>query len=236
MSFTFSKNEELRSAGRFSTGSVSPNCCNSRRCSRVSLVGVITRTLTYRSPFPPPCGSGSPFPFKRMIAPVCVPSGMATFSSPVSAGHADLRAQSRLRDADGNRAVEIRAAPLEKRMLLHVQNDVEIARRRRRWRPARLRPERACASANPRPAGCARRSCACARRARAPGSPGTSRGSPAPRPGNAGRCARWRRSPAGNAAGRGPCRSRRRPRRCRPWRPCRCTLRRIPGAAGESWW
>ena len=47
----------------------------------------------------------------------------------IQAGHADLGAESGLRDADGNRAIEIRAAPLEKRMFLHVQDDVEIARR-----------------------------------------------------------------------------------------------------------
>ena len=46
MSFTFSKKDELRRAGRFSTSRSSPNCCKARRCSRVSLVGVITRTLT----------------------------------------------------------------------------------------------------------------------------------------------------------------------------------------------
>ena len=129
MSFTFSKNEELRSAGRFSTGIVSPNCCSSRRCSRVSLVGVITRTLTYRSPLPPPCGSGRPFPFRRMIAPVCVPSGIDDLFLAGQRRHQNLRAQRRLRNADRNRAVEVGAAPLEKRVVLHFENDVEIARR-----------------------------------------------------------------------------------------------------------
>jgi hypothetical protein len=44
MSFTLSKIEEPRSAGLFSTLSVAPSCSISLRCSRVSFVGVSTRT------------------------------------------------------------------------------------------------------------------------------------------------------------------------------------------------
>src|SRR5712692_513400 len=41
----------------------------------------------------------------------------------------NLRPQRRLRHADGNRAEKVRAAPLEERMLLDLENDVQIARR-----------------------------------------------------------------------------------------------------------
>jgi hypothetical protein len=44
ISLTFSKIDELRSAGLFSTFSVAANCSINFRCSRVSLVGVSTRT------------------------------------------------------------------------------------------------------------------------------------------------------------------------------------------------
>src|ERR1700676_95723 len=44
MSFTLSKSEEPRSAGLFSTFSDAPSCSINLRCSRVSLVGVSTRT------------------------------------------------------------------------------------------------------------------------------------------------------------------------------------------------
>ena len=44
MSFTFSKMDELRSAGLLSTFSEAPNCSMSLRCSRVNFVGVSTRT------------------------------------------------------------------------------------------------------------------------------------------------------------------------------------------------
>src|SRR5713101_1824499 len=41
----------------------------------------------------------------------------------------NLRPQRRLRHADGNRTEKVRAAPLEERMLLDVENDVQVARR-----------------------------------------------------------------------------------------------------------
>src|SRR5262245_58527039 len=44
MSFTLSKIDDPRSAGLLSTLSVPPNCSTSLRCSRVSFVGVRTRT------------------------------------------------------------------------------------------------------------------------------------------------------------------------------------------------
>lgn len=44
MSLTLSKMEEPRSAGLFSTFSVAPSCSTNLRCSRVSFVGVSTRT------------------------------------------------------------------------------------------------------------------------------------------------------------------------------------------------
>ena len=44
-------------------------------------------------------------------------------------GNFDLRAKRRLRKADRNRAVEIGAAPLEKRVLFHFEKNIEIARR-----------------------------------------------------------------------------------------------------------
>jgi hypothetical protein len=44
ISFTFSKIDEFRSAGLFSTFNDAPNCSINFRCSRVNFVGVITRT------------------------------------------------------------------------------------------------------------------------------------------------------------------------------------------------
>src|SRR6476646_1305174 len=44
MSFTLSKIEVFRVAGRFSAGKVSPSCCKSARCARDIFVGVTTFT------------------------------------------------------------------------------------------------------------------------------------------------------------------------------------------------
>lgn len=44
ISFTLSKIEDPRSAGLFSTFNDAPNCSSNFRCSRVSFVGVSTRT------------------------------------------------------------------------------------------------------------------------------------------------------------------------------------------------
>src|SRR5258708_12984234 len=55
--------------------------------------------------------------------------GDLQFFFPVQSRHLQFRAESRLRDAQGDRAIQVRAAPFEERMLFDLEHNVQIARR-----------------------------------------------------------------------------------------------------------
>src|SRR5712691_1204403 len=55
--------------------------------------------------------------------------GNLQFFFPVQSRHRQLRTESSLRDAQGDGAIQIRAAAFEKRMFLNFEHDVQIARR-----------------------------------------------------------------------------------------------------------
>src|SRR5882724_11242494 len=82
MSFTFSN--RLRGSGLLSILKVSPSSAINSRCRLVSLRGVSTRTLTYISPLPELCSTGTPFPRTRNVVPDCVPSCTLSLCSPPS--------------------------------------------------------------------------------------------------------------------------------------------------------
>src|SRR5438876_11510256 len=62
------------------------SCSSKARCSAVSFVGVQTCTRTCRSPRPPSPSRGSPFPFTRYTAPVCVPGCSLSVAVPCGVG------------------------------------------------------------------------------------------------------------------------------------------------------
>ena len=68
-----------------------------------------------------------PLPRRRNIEPVCVPSGIFSVSVPSDEGHLDLAAERQRREVQRDFAVQIVAVALEERVLLHVNDDVEIA-------------------------------------------------------------------------------------------------------------
>ena len=76
-----------------------------------------------------PTTSGMPLPRSLKRAPGCVPSGTLTSSSSVERRHADLAAERERREVDRHLAVEVVAVALEERVLLHVDDDVEVAGR-----------------------------------------------------------------------------------------------------------
>ena len=65
----------------------------------------------------------------RKTAPLCVPSGIFSRSSPVQSGNRQICPQRSLRNAQRNRAIKIRAAPLEERVLLDFEHNIQITRR-----------------------------------------------------------------------------------------------------------
>ena len=70
-----------------------------------------------------------PLPRSRNVVPVCVPSGTLTVSLSSSAGHDDLAAERERREVHRDLAEQVVAVAPEELVLLHVDDDVEIARR-----------------------------------------------------------------------------------------------------------
>ena len=117
-------------AGHSSPVSVSRNASSNSFCLALSLVGVSTSTRTTRSPRPRPCSTGMPAPRWRNSRPDWMPAGIwIVFTAPSGPGNVDLAAQRRGREADRRARVKRRALALEQRVALHVQEDVEVARR-----------------------------------------------------------------------------------------------------------
>ena len=55
-------------------------------CAEVRFFGTATLTVTNWSPLPPERRNGIPLPLRRKVVPVCVPSGMLSFTLPSSVG------------------------------------------------------------------------------------------------------------------------------------------------------
>ena len=53
-------------------------------CAEVSFFGTATLTVTNWSPLPPERRKGMPLPLSQKVVPVCVPSGMLSFTLPSS--------------------------------------------------------------------------------------------------------------------------------------------------------
>ena len=62
------------------------NWRSSSFCEEVRFFGVLTFTVTNWSPRPLPRTYGMPFPRRRKVVPLCVPSGMVSFTLPSSVG------------------------------------------------------------------------------------------------------------------------------------------------------
>ena len=107
----------------------------------VSFFGVCTCTVANRSPRPRPLTSGIPLPRSRSVVPVCVPSGTLTRLGAVERRHLDLAAERDGGEVHRDLAEQVVAVAAEELVLLHVDDDVEVAggpagRRRLRLRSA----------------------------------------------------------------------------------------------------
>ena len=127
MSFILFSSERL--TGLFSTEVVFCSSCNSSRCRLVSFDGVCTLTSTCKSPRPWPFSTGTPLFFTRNVAPGLRALGNFHDTFAIERGDGNLGAQRRLRERNGNGAIQVLAFALEERVLPGVQHDVEIAGR-----------------------------------------------------------------------------------------------------------
>jgi len=110
MSFTLSKIDELRSAGLFSTFSVTPSCSINLRWSRVSFVGVSTRTWVVQIALAATARIGQSPALKAKHGAALRALWNFKFFFAVQPRHLQFRTESRLRDAQGNRAIQVRAS------------------------------------------------------------------------------------------------------------------------------
>ena len=97
-----------------------------------------------------------PRPRSVNVAPLCVLSGTVKASSPSSVGIRDLAAQRERRVVQRDFAEQIVAVALEERMVLDVDDDVQVAGRSARRARLRLRRSGAGAGRWRCPRGCAR--------------------------------------------------------------------------------
>ena len=70
-----------------------------------------------------------PLPRSRSVVPVCVPSGTLTVSVPSSVGTCNLAAERDGREVHRDLAEQVVAVAAEELVLLHVDDDVEVAGR-----------------------------------------------------------------------------------------------------------
>ena len=106
------------------------SCSSSFFCSLVSFFGVITFTVTRQVAA---AASGdvrhAASAQRGTTGPVSRALGTLNGSSPSSVGNPDLAAERERREVERHLAVEVVAVALEERMVLHVDDDVEVARR-----------------------------------------------------------------------------------------------------------
>ena len=98
--------------------------------------GVVTWTVTNRSPRPRRWTFGTPLPFSFKTVPESVPASTLTGSAPVEPLDRELRAERRLRDRHVEHREQVLAAALEPVGLLDLEPDEQVARR---LRPPRRR-------------------------------------------------------------------------------------------------
>ena len=70
-----------------------------------------------------------PLPRTRNVAPLWVPAGIGEWLLAVERRNLDLATERERGEVEWNLAVQVVPVPLEKRMLLHVDDDVEVAGR-----------------------------------------------------------------------------------------------------------
>src|SRR6266550_2173290 len=98
---------------------------------------LVTRELRWRHhpqviiqiPFAASARIGQSLAFDAKYGAALRAFGNFQFFFPVQSRHLHFRAESGLRDAQGNRAIQVRAAPFEERMFFDFQHNVQIARR-----------------------------------------------------------------------------------------------------------
>ncbi len=127
MSFTFSKKDELRSAGRFSTfkhlvqllqdSSLIAGKLRRRDHAHVHVEVALAPAMRIWQAFGLQTNDGT-----RLGS-----FGNGNFLFTVETGDADLGAKRGLRNTDRYGAVKIRATALKERMLLYFQNNIEVA-------------------------------------------------------------------------------------------------------------
>ena len=105
------------------------------------LCGTLTSTCTNRSPRPRPFTSGTPWCFSRNLAPLCVPSGIFSGWTPSSVGTSISAPRAACAMFIGMVQCRSLSCALEKRVLLHRDEHVKVAREARRSAPAWPCPE-----------------------------------------------------------------------------------------------
>ena len=155
-----------------------------------SLVGVVTSTWTIRSPRPPPRRCVMPRSCSGIDWPDWVPGRMSISSMPSSVSSGHLGAERRRRHGDGDRAVQVVAAPLEDRVRQLVDLHVQVAGRTAAGADLALAARAGYGCRCPRPRGSSRSGCAASGPGRRPRTRGRGWARPCRSPGTAGRAAR----------------------------------------------